>query len=86
MTQRGRKLNLQDVPLRQTVELVSIDLPPHEAEPLMERGILPGCRICPVRRSPFGDPVVAVDGTQFALRRETARCLCVKPTDLAAAG
>ena len=74
----GQELRLRDVPLRETVELVRIDLPAHEAEPLLERGLLPGCRICPVRLSPFGDPIVSVDGTQFALRRETAGCLCVQ--------
>lgn len=80
----GGELRLGDVPLRQTVELIRIDLPLHEAEPLLERGLLPGCRMCPIRVSPFGDPIVAVDGTQFALRRETAACLCVQPTPRAA--
>ena len=75
----SQELSLGDVPLRQTVELVRIDLPMHQAEPLLERGLLPGCRICPVRRSPFGDPIVSLDGTQLALRRETAACLCVRP-------
>ena len=71
-------LRLGDVPMRQEVELVSIDLPAHEAEPLLERGVLPGCRICPVRSSPGGDPIVSVDGSLIALRRETAACLCVR--------
>lgn len=71
-------LRLGDIPLRQEVELVSIDLPPELAEPLLERGVLPGCRICPVRSSPAGDPIVSVDGSLLALRRETAACLCVK--------
>ena len=75
----ARELMLGDVPLRQTVELVRIDLPMHQAEPLLERGLLPGCRICPVRTSPFGDPIVSLDGTHLALRRETADCLCVRP-------
>lgn len=76
-------LRLRDIPLRQTVELVRIDLPDHEAEPLLERGLLPGCRLCPIRLSPFGDPVVAVDGSLFALRRETAGCICVQRLGLA---
>ena len=71
-------LRLGDVPLRQTVELTHIDLPPEEMEPLLERGVLPGCRICPVRSSPSGDPIVSVDGSLLALRRETADCLCVR--------
>ncbi|MDH3271547.1 MAG: ferrous iron transport protein A [Gemmatimonadota bacterium] len=72
------ELRLGDVPLRQEVELVWIDLPAHEAEPLLERGVLPGCRICPVRSSPGGDPIVSIDGSLLALRRETADCLCVR--------
>lgn len=49
-------LRLGDVPMQQEVELVSIDLPMELAEPLLERGVLPGCRICPVQSSPGGDP------------------------------
>ena len=71
-------LRLGDVPMQQEVELVSIDLPMELAEPLLERGVLPGCRICPVQSSPGGDPVVSVDGSLLALRRETADCLCVR--------
>lgn len=72
------QLRLRDVPLRQTVELVRIDLPPHDAEPLLDRGLLPGCSLCPVRRTPFGDPIVSLNGTLLALRKETAECLCVR--------
>lgn len=69
---------LADVPLREVVELIRIDLPEDELEPLLERGVLPGCRLCPVRRSPSGDPIIRVDGSLLALRRETAGCLCVR--------
>lgn len=78
----GAELTLRQVPLSQTVELVSIDLPADELEPLLERGILPGCRLCPIRYSPSGDPIVAVDGSVIALRRETAGCLCVRLLDV----
>lgn len=71
-------LHLGQVPLRQVVELISIDLPAEDMEPLLERGILPGCQLCPVRRSPSGDPILSVDGSLIALRRETAACLCVR--------
>ena len=77
-TDPARELRLADVPLRETVELVRMDLPPELMEPLLERGVLPGCRICPVRRSPAGDPIVMVDGTLLAIRREVAGCLCVR--------
>ena len=56
----------------------TISLPADLAEPLLERGVLPGCRICPVRSSPGGDPIVSIDGSLLALRRETADCLCVR--------
>jgi len=72
------ELRLVDVPLMQVVELVRIDLPEDQLEPLLERGVLPGCRLCPIRRSPFGDPIVRVDGSLLALRREMAGCLCVR--------
>jgi Fe2+ transport system protein FeoA len=72
------ELRLPAIPFRQTVELVSIDLPADQAEPLLERGVLPGCKICPVRASPSGDPIISIDGSLLALRRETAACLCVR--------
>lgn len=71
-------LRLGDIPFRQTVELVRVDMPADQAEPLFERGVLPGCRICPIRMSPGGDPIVSIDGALLALRKETAECLCVK--------
>ena len=74
----GRELRLDDIPLQETVELVRIDLPDGQREPLLERGMLPGCSVCPVRRSPSGDPIVRIDGSLLALRRELAGCICVR--------
>jgi Fe2+ transport system protein FeoA len=84
LSEQWGDLRLADVPLREEVELVAIDLPADQAEPLFERGVLPGCRLCPVRVSPFGDPIISVDGALLALRRETARCLCVRRAALKA--
>lgn len=72
------ELRVVHVPLREMVELVRIDLPAADMEPLLELGLLPGCQLCPVRRSPFGDPVLQVEGALIALRREMAHCLCVR--------
>ena len=45
----------------------------------MELGFLPGARITAARSAPGGDPrVFRVDGTEFALRRDTARKLRVE--------
>lgn len=72
------RLRLAEIPLGQEVELECMELPEQDMEALMERGVVPGCRLCTVRRSPFGDPIVQVDGTVLALRREMASCLCVR--------
>ena len=71
-------LRLTDVPLREDVELLELRLPAAEAEPLLERGILPGSILQTIRRSPSGDPIVRVDGAVIALRREAAHGLCVR--------
>lgn len=59
--------------------LEAIDLPTDEARRLMELGFLPGTRITAGRSAPGGDPrVFQVDGSEIALRRETARHLTVR--------
>ena len=56
-----------------------IDLPDDEARRLMELGFLPGIRITAGLSAPGGDPrVFQVDGSEIALRRETAKLLKVK--------
>lgn len=71
-------LRLSEVEIDESVELVRFEMPEDQIEPLLERGVLPGCRLCPVRVSPSGDPIIEVDGVILALRRETARCICVR--------
>ena len=56
-----------------------IDLPEADARRLMELGFLPGSLITVARRSPFGDPrVYRVDGSEVALRRETASRMTIR--------
>jgi ferrous iron transport protein A len=58
--------------------LHSIDLPGDDARRLMELGFLPGTRITAGYSAPGGDPrVFQVDGSEIALRRETAKRLRV---------
>ena len=60
----------------------SIDLPEGDSRRLMELGFLPGAQIRYVRRSPFGDPrVFLVDGSEMALRRETALHILLLPPE-----
>ena len=50
-----------------------LELPEDEARRLMELGFLPGTRITAALSAPGGDPrVFRVDGSEIALRRETA--------------
>jgi ferrous iron transport protein A len=56
-----------------------IDLPGEDARRLMELGFLPGATVTAGLSAPGGDPrVFQVDGSEIALRRETARRLKVR--------
>jgi ferrous iron transport protein A len=56
-----------------------LDLPEDDARRLMEMGFLPGHTVTPAHSAPGGDPrVFRVDGSEVALRRETARRLILK--------
>lgn len=60
--------------------LDAIELPESDARRLMELGFLPGSLVTAARRSPFGDPrLFQVDGSQIAIRRETAQHLLLRP-------
>jgi ferrous iron transport protein A len=57
-----------------------LDLPEDDARRLMELGFLPGHSVTPAHSAPGGDPrVFRVDGSEVALRRETARKLILRP-------
>jgi ferrous iron transport protein A len=59
--------------------LDAINLPEDDARRLMELGFLPGSLVTAARRSPFGDPrLFRVDGSEIAIRRETAQHLTLR--------
>lgn len=59
--------------------LDALDLPADIASRLMALGFLPGVRIRAGRAAPGGDPrVFEVDGSDIAIRRETARRLVLR--------
>ena len=78
----GEALNhatLMDLGRGDAAILDRIDLPGEDARRLMELGFLPGTRITAGLSAPGGDPrVFQVDGSEIALRRETARRLRVR--------
>src|ERR1700722_8395302 len=59
-----------------------LELPDDIARRLMELGFLPGHIIVPARSAPGGEPrVYRVDGSEVALRRETASRLILRPSN-----
>ena len=70
---------LADLPAGQRCILDRLDLPEDVARRLMELGFLPGHEIIPGRRAPGGGPrVFRVDGSEVALRYETAARLFIR--------
>ena len=76
----ARTRNLTELKRGESAILESIDLDdPHEARRLMEMGFLPGHTVTAAQSAPGGDPrVFQVDGSEVALRRETARRLFLR--------
>jgi len=59
--------------------LERIELPEAVSQRLMELGFIPGTSVTAAQSAPGGDPrVFRVDGTEIALRRETALHLILK--------
>ena len=72
---------LAQLPEGESGVLDRVDLPDDIARRLMELGFLPGHIIVPARSAPGGEPrVYRVDGSEVALRRETASHLILRPS------
>src|ERR1700742_1162494 len=70
---------LADLPTGQRCILDRLDVPPDLARRLMELGFLPGNEVVPGPRAPGGGPrVFRVDGSEVALRQETAAHLYLR--------
>ncbi|HTB19142.1 MAG TPA: FeoA family protein [Bryobacteraceae bacterium] len=73
---------LAQLPEGEAGVLDRLDLPDDIARRLMELGFLPGHIIVPARSAPGGEPrVYRVDGSEVALRRETASRLILRPSN-----
>lgn len=65
--------NLTELKRGESGILDRLDLPEEDARRLMELGFIPGHAVVPAHSAPGGDPrVFRVDGSEIALRRETA--------------
>jgi ferrous iron transport protein A len=77
----GETRTLAQLPEGEAGVLDRLDLPEDIARRLMELGFLPGHIIVPARSAPGGGPrVYRVDGSEVALRRETASHLILRPS------
>jgi ferrous iron transport protein A len=73
---------LAQLPEGEAGVLDRLELPDDIARRLMELGFLPGHIIVPARSAPGGEPrVYRVDGSEVALRRETASRLILRPSN-----
>lgn len=73
-------LKLADLREGQSAVIDEIQLPHEFAHRLMELGFFPGATVEAARSAPGGDPrVFRVDGTEIALRKETASQVIVRP-------
>ncbi len=72
-------LNLTHLQRGETGILDRLELPDDDARRLMEMGFVPGHSVTPAHAAPGGDPrVFRVDGSEIALRRETAQHLILR--------
>lgn len=71
--------NLSELRRGESGVLDRLDLPEEDARRLMEMGFLPGHAVTLGHSAPGGDPrVFRVDGSEVALRRETAMRLILR--------
>jgi ferrous iron transport protein A len=71
--------NLSELKAGEQGILDRLDLPDEVAKRLMELGFVPGHVIEPALSAPGGEPrVYRVDGSEIAIRRETARHLILR--------
>ncbi|HYP12744.1 MAG TPA: FeoA family protein [Bryobacteraceae bacterium] len=76
---RSTPERLADLSAGQSGVIERIDLPDDLATRLMELGFLPGSSVMAAQAAPGGDPrVFRVDGSEIALRSETAARLFLK--------
>ncbi len=77
--QRANGRTLADLSTGERCILDRLDLPEDIARRLMELGFLPGNEVVPGHRAPGGGPrVFRVDGSEVALRDDTAAKLYVR--------
>ena len=71
---------LSELPEQGWGVIQSLEMAAEVQNQLMHMGFMPGAPVQALRRAPAGDPTVyAIDGSEVALRRETASLIFVTP-------
>jgi ferrous iron transport protein A len=80
-------LALSDLEPGVTVEIEKMELPESEQQFLLPFGFFIGAEVRCLRRAPLGDPIVySLEGSEIALRAETACQIFVSCVDPKASG
>ncbi len=75
----GKTLNLSDAETSRWYRIDRLEGPETDCRRLLDLGLTPGEPVAVIRATPLGDPlVVAVRGTQLALRRREASWIQVR--------
>ncbi len=77
-------MSLNDLVEGASAQILRVDMPPAEAQRLMEMGLTPGTRVVLLKRAPLRDPIeVAVRGGHLTLRASAARAIAVSAQEVA---
>lgn len=78
-SKKDKAKNLTELKPGEAGVLEKLDLPEDDARRLMEMGFVPGHSVTRGLSAPGGDPrVFRIDGSEVALRRDTARRLLLR--------
>jgi Fe2+ transport system protein FeoA len=81
------RVRLSDLEPGETAVIEDVTLPEAEQQLLIRFGFFDGAEVRCSRRAPLGDPIVySLDGSEIALRAETACQIFASPVDEEATG
>ena len=76
------RIRLSDLEAGETAVIEEVELPEAERQLLIRFGFFDGAEVRCSRRAPLGDPVIySLDGSEVALRTETACRIFASPID-----
>mgnify|MGYP001203525005 FL=1 len=75
-------VTLNDLAVGTAARIVRVDMPPSEAQRLMEMGLTPGTLVVLLKRAPMRDPIeISARGGHLSLRTSAAKSIAVTPVE-----